>query len=163
MFSRKSYGLKKNKKKSLFTEHNQSLSADWSVQLILCESEKNRQTARPWQAHPRGPCWHRSEALKCWRGSSCETVSLLRWCDSSVCLSEWETGFPLRSACLQIGGQTHTHRFIVFIWQRSWLQCGRKSHSGPAHPWRCWRCIQTPGYQSDSSLTGGTALCSASS
>lgn len=33
----------------------------------------------------------------------------------------------------------------------------------PAHPGRCWRCIQTPGCRSDSSRTGGTALCSASS
>lgn len=41
--------------------------------------------------------------------------------------------------------------------------CGLESYCGPAHPWKCWRCIQTPGYPSGSSLTGETALCSASS
>lgn len=52
---------------------------------------------------------------------------------------------------------------FIFAAKLTNVTYGNTVRSGLTHPRKCWRCIRTPGCQSDSSLTGGTALCSASS
>ena len=61
-------------------------------------------------------------------------------------------------------GESEGGGLIAFVWAKVVnVVVDRDQLLVPTHPGRCWRCIQTPGYQSDSSPTDGTVLCSASS